>query len=47
MQKKKTFPVRYSKEDHATVKRRAEAAGVSLHQFILDMTIHGKVQRKK
>jgi hypothetical protein len=33
--------------DHKTIKRRALNAGVPMRQYILDMTLYGKIQQRK
>jgi len=42
-----TYPVKYTVDEHATVKRRADAAGLSLQKYIKAMTIDGKVNGHK
>ena len=44
----KTYLIReISPEDHHTIKRRALAARVTMRQYILDMALYGKVQKRK
>lgn len=44
----KTYLIRFSSDgDHHTIKRRALAARVTMRQYILDMALYGKVQKRK
>ena len=42
-----TYPVKYTVEEHQTVKRRADTAGVSIQKYVKDMTVFGKLQARK
>jgi hypothetical protein len=39
--------VKYTLDEHETVKRRAEAAGTSIQKYVKDMTVFGKLQTRK
>jgi len=43
----KTYILRMSPAEHATIKRRAATARVSMKQYIIDMTLDGKIQQRK
>jgi len=38
---------RIPSDDHHTIKRRALSARVTMRQYILDMALYGKVQKRK
>lgn len=44
--KKHRVNVDYDDMEHVTVKRRAKAAKKSMHQYIVDLTVYGKLQTK-
>lgn len=42
----KTYILRMKEAEHATIKRRAATARVSMKQYIIDMTLDGKINKK-
>lgn len=42
----KTFPLKLTPVQHATIKRRAEAVGLPMYKYILAMSIDGRVNKK-
>ena len=41
-----TFPLRLTPEEHAAIKRRADAAGLSINKYIKTVSIDGKINTK-
>ena len=47
MKKKKTFPLELEPSEHEALRLKARSADVPMYQYIKDMALHGKVQKKK
>ena len=43
----KTFPLELSMEEHATLRRRAGEAGLSMHAYCVSILTNGKVNHKR
>lgn len=41
-----TFPLHLTYEEHAAIKRRADAAGLSINRYVKAMSIDGKLPKK-
>lgn len=46
METLKTFPLKLTTTQHADIKRKADAAGLPMYQYILYMSIDGKLPKK-
>jgi len=42
-----TFPLKLSKDEHATLKRRAEATGLSIHAYLKALALDGTLPKAK
>jgi len=43
--KSKSFNLHLTEEQHAQLKRRADAAGLSMHSYIVALAINGKLPK--
>lgn len=41
-----TFPLKLTPDEHATLKRRADAADLSIHAYLKALALDGKLPKK-
>lgn len=47
METTKTFPLQLTPDQHAAIKRRAEAAKLPMYKYIIELCTTGKINTKK